>query len=50
KDIGSTAQILRTRMLLTSPKDYSILIKAFGKRSWWKQAMGAFEEMRDAGH
>ncbi|CAE8604299.1 unnamed protein product, partial [Polarella glacialis] len=44
------AQILRTRMLLTSPKDYSILIKAFGKRSWWKQAMGAFEEMRDAGH
>lgn len=49
RNIGASAQKLRKGSLLTTPEDFSILITALGKHGWWRQAVLAFAEMREAG-
>eukprot|EP00930_Biecheleria_cincta_P083252 TRINITY_DN72861_c0_g1_i1.p1 TRINITY_DN72861_c0_g1~~TRINITY_DN72861_c0_g1_i1.p1 ORF type:complete len:715 (-),score=147.62 TRINITY_DN72861_c0_g1_i1:31-2175(-) len=49
RNIGASAQKLRKGNWLTEPEDFDILITAQGKQGWWRQAILAFAEMREAG-
>ncbi|CAE8739403.1 unnamed protein product, partial [Polarella glacialis] len=46
KQMGETVAALQQRKLLTTHKEYTLVIKIFGKLGWWKEAMGLLVEMQ----